>query len=71
MIAKPRTITWITEPAGYMLCTVEQDEYEVSLALSQLSMQLNARGAEAAMKDIEEQCIALIDRQIKESHDRP
>ena len=71
MIAKPRTVTWITEPAGYLLCTVEQDEYEVSLALSQLSMQLNANGAEAAMKDIEMQCHALVDRMIKETNDRP
>ncbi|QVE65533.1 hypothetical protein [Ralstonia phage vB_RsoP_BMB50] len=70
MIAKPRTVTWTPHP-GYMLCTVEQDEFSVSLALSELSASLYRNGTEAAMKELEAQCEALLDRQIKDAHDRP
>lgn len=70
MIGKPRTTTWTTHP-GYLLCTVEQDEFVVSLALSELSASLHRNGPEAAMKELEAQCEALLDRQIKEAHDRP
>lgn len=70
MIARPRTVTWMPQN-GYLLCTVEQDEFTVSLALSDLSKALDERGAEAAMRSIEDQCVALLERQIKEANDRP
>lgn len=70
MIARPRTVTWMPQN-GYMLCTVEQDEFTVSLALSDLSKSLDPRGADAAIQSIEDQCVALLERQIKEAHGRP
>lgn len=71
MIAKPRTITWERPAQGYMLCTAEQDEFRVSLALSDLSRELDHRGSDAAVADIEAQCNALLDYQIKGTHGRP
>lgn len=70
MIARPRTVTWMPQN-GYLLCTVEQDEFTVSLALSDLSKALDERGAADAMQSIEDQCVALLERQIKEANDRP
>lgn len=73
MIARPRTTTWTRpEGQGYMLCTVEQDEFTVSLALSDLSRTLDARGEDAAIADIEAQCNSLLNYTInREMNDRP